>query len=383
MSKRENAVLFVPGYYGSELVDPATNQIVWVTAQEALLGKNTLALPISGIEVPGARELAIGRLVEQVSLIPAYGFLRRKLQTIAADLRADFHAVPIDWRREPLHGAKIIDAKIKELKSHGTKNIYLISHSLGSAITAYYLRYGTQEYSQATENWEGLHQVKKAVLAAAPFFGLMVLFRNLMKGLSRGGNKQLLSPLAVSSFESTYYFTPKTGYDFVFNQNLETVSLNLSNPESWRKNRFGLFNEASGLTPRFDKEAFQYTKLNLDRAQQYHHLLQSPLKNPSPHDQILYIQAVGRPTVEKGVWLYSEENPNRFVFYEEEFKREFRERRSDLVNVDGDGTVPTRSSQLPIAFQQMGTRWIRTTEEHLECLQNERSLFEIQKFLHQ
>ena len=56
--------IFIPGYYGSTLIEPNSGKLIWGDTKEIFFSRSTLAMPIPNMRVPGALNL------EPHSLIP-------------------------------------------------------------------------------------------------------------------------------------------------------------------------------------------------------------------------------------------------------------------------------------------------------------------------
>jgi pimeloyl-ACP methyl ester carboxylesterase len=377
--------IFIPGYYGSHLIDRTNGNRIWPDAKEIVFGKQTLALDIPGLKIPKALELEAHEIVEKVPVfkpffsISAYEPTMKMIRSLG---RTEVHTIAFDWRKDPLRAVHLLDQKVKQLKAQDPEaQIDLVSHSFGSVVAAYYLRYGTQEYLTAQENWQGLKEFRKIVFSAAPFLGTMALFRNIFKGLSRGFNAQLLSPLAFSTFESTPFLLPPPHRELILDENLKNIDLHLWEPSTWWNNRWGLFQEKLGFTEESYQARQDYVSYYCKRARQFLELTNAPLQTQPTAKPLLYLRGTGKDTVDKGIWVKSASQPNIFLFYESDFKKWKPKFHEKMVYGDGDQTVPAYSSVLPRAWNSLKPEVIETNFEHLEVLQNKTSLLRIQKFL--
>lgn len=377
--------IFIPGYYGSSLVDEDSGHSVWADPKEVLLGRKTLAMPIPGMTVPGARNLAPDSLIQDIRLFgglikeDAYNKTIHFLQRLGGHVET----VAWDWRQEPLHGVKKLHEKVLQIKKMGPQDeLILVSHSFGSMVAAYYLRYGIQDYTQAKENWQGLGYFSKVILSAAPFRGLMGMFRNMHKGLRFFLNTHSQSPLAFSTFESSYYLLPQPGQDLVKDENFKSLALGLHDPEKWVMNRWGLFHERLGFSPDSLETRTAYVSKHLSRAKKFHALMDAaPKGRPENSRKILYLSGHGHKTVQEGVWLRKSKDPNVFLYYPRDFKKWMPSVDPEIVYGDGDGTVPNCSAELPTAFRKLDSEIVTSPLPHLAVLQNPRSQNRIHEFL--
>ncbi len=388
--------IFIPGYYGTTLVEEESNQLLWPSARDVLFGKKTLALKIPDIPIPGTMNLRAEKLVEKVNIVgpfykeEAYEKSILLLRKLCRHHHDKVHTLPWDWRMDPIHAIRKLHNLVEEIKEeHKQSNqlceINIISHSFGSLIAAYYLRYGDQDYFSAKENWHGLRSVQKVILAAAPYRGLMAMFRNMHKGLQMGLNDQLQSALAFCSFESSYYLLPPSGMDLVFDTNFQEHSLNLHDVNNWKKHRWGFFSEKINL-PKSNLLAFEtFTDLHLQRSRKLIELMDAPIQNneitEEPAAQILYIQGTGRATVDKGIWLPHSTDKNNLLYYPLEVKKQFPRLPLSKLTTDGDLTVPSFSSRLPDAFEPFVVKKIISKYEHLQLLQHATAQAQIKDFL--
>jgi len=373
-------IIFVPGYYGSYLLDADSKEKVWVTLGQALFNKKTLAVPIQGMEIPGARELIPGGLIEQVSVFMAYGRTRAFLEKLAAEKNWRLETVTYDWRKDPLEGIRAIDQAVRKAKSSDKDEVYLIGHSQGAWLASYYLRFGAQDYFadslEKMETWEGLKLVDKSILTAGPFRGTMSLLRNTFYGIPIGPNTTLQSPLFFSTAPSTYYLLPPKEQMLAFDEKLQPLLLPLDDPEFWREKQLGLFQTRFEFSKSEQATAFDFLKTHLSRSQRLHELMLSPSKNEAPSKPLLSISGYGRPTMERGV-----RHEETFLYYPRHIKKYRSDISSRTTFVDGDGTLSAESQVLPEAFLQLNPQIVPLRQEHLELLQSPSSQKLIADFL--
>lgn len=373
-------ILFVPGYYGSYLLDADSKEKVWITLGQALFNKKTLAVPISGMEIPGARELIPGDLIEQVSVFMAYGRTRSFLEKLASEKGWRFEAVPYDWRKDPLEAIHRIDQAVRHAKVSDKDEVYLMGHSQGAWLCAYYLRFGVQDYFAGSlkqmETWDGLKLVDKAILAAGPFRGTMSLLRNTFNGIPIGTNLTLQSPLFFSTAPSTYYLLPPKEQMLALDEKLQPLSLDLHRPEFWREKQLGLFQPRFEFSKSAQAAAFDFLKTHLERSQRLHELMLSPATNEAPKKSLLSISGHGRATMERGI-----RHEETFLYYPRHIKKYRPDVSSRVTFVDGDGTLSAETQVLPQAFLTLNPQVISLKQEHLELLQSASSQKLIAEFL--
>lgn len=382
-------LLFIPGYYGTTFYDKETGKKVWIKGTQTLRiidNDTTLALPIPGVSVPEALDLKIGEILDEVNVLGyeymAYGETQNYLRGIAAKEGFQYEAVTYDWRKDPMEGILALDRKINALRKSPEDEFYVVAHSLGAAIVSYYVRYGAVPYEQATENWAGLKNFKKIVLVAAPFKGTMLAFNTMFTGLSRGLNRDLLSARTFSTLESSYFMLPPKGYDLTFDHNLQQVSLDLYNPDSWVKNRWGVFNERNGFKKQSTQARYNFVAKMLQRSQMFSYLINAPVHTPFEKVPTLYIKGYGLETPDKGVWIEPYKRPNQFIFGLAALRKRLPQIRfgTNIFKVDGDGSLPSYSTEPIAMIEAMGAQVIKNPMEHLEILHAKSTKSQVQQF---
>lgn len=373
MSKRK-IILFVPGYYGSTLVT-RTGVTRWVKFSDFFLHRRNLLTSVPGTSLVATEELVPGEVLTHVNVIPllfkidSYGNTLRQLSEYAKKENALVETAIYDWRDDFIQSLRRIDQKIKSLGLTDEDELSIVAHSTGALLMSYYLRYGAQDVDHAKENWEGAKVIKKAVLAAAPFHGLMVLLRDTEHGTSQGLNRELLSAKDYSSFRSSYMFLPPRGEDMGFSlKSKKAVPLNLHDVETWEQNRWGVFK----FLPESEfPSAREYVKNCMDRSQKFHDLLRAPVVERAPDDfSLLYLWGKGHKTVQ--VALVSEDKITG---------RKKVDFNAEETYVDGDGTVTAESGRPLVFFKSLPHHLIELQDSHLATMARPSNMLKIQDFL--
>jgi len=383
-----NYYLFVPGYYGSSLVEAKSQKTVWGNPWEIFLGRATLALPTPGFEKFPWLDLKAHQVIERVRVVQpfftveAYGKIMDVLRGLVTRPSEQVFALAYDWRRDPMLAVSAIDEKIRQIQEMDpSAKISLIGHSFGALISSYYLRYGQQISKNPTETWEGLQKLQQVVLAAAPFRGTWALFRNMRNGLRTGINHRLQSSFAFSTLESSYYLLPPPGEDFLLDEQLKPKTTDLHNPENWWTRHWGLFQEGLRYRVINPNQVKNHFSELLSKVQDFHQAVQAPLKNKKPPIPLLYLQGIGTKTLAQGVWTQNQDDQNLCLFYRKDFKRWLPNQSHQVLLGDGDGTITTQSSRLLPSLEGAQTVVHQTTQEHLRLLQSPESQKLIRDFL--
>jgi len=373
MQKRK-IILFVPGYYGSTLITKDTKELRWVRFTDFFLHKKNLLTTVPGTSLKASEELIPGEVLTHVNVIPllfkidSYGKTLNQLNEFAKRENAVVETAIYDWRDDFIESLKRIDQKIKSLALSESDELQIVAHSTGALLMSYYLRYGAQDVETAKENWEGARLIKKAVLAAAPFHGLMVLLRDTEHGTAQGLNRELLSARDYSSFRSSYMFLPPQGEDIGYSlKEKKEVPLKLHNTETWENNRWGVFK----FIPEKEFPAGrQFVQTSMDRSQRFHNLLRAPVKENIPESfSLLYLWGKGHKTVQ--VALVDEDHQKRKSV---SFNRE-------ETYVDGDGTVTAESGRPLAFFKHLSHHLIELNDSHLNVVASVANQCKIQDFL--
>ena len=365
-------LIFIPGFYGTRLVQTGDRKVVWLSAWQALFGSKTAAR--TGLGVAGERALVPGTVLDCIPVIPGIyskdvyaaflGKLRARLGT-----RARIHLFAYDWREDYFAAVKQLTRLVSELKHRGATSITIIAHSLGGLITSYYLRYGSQAPEEAVETWEGASHVDKAVLATVPFNGSMTAFHNMKHGARFGLNTTLIKAQAFATFPSVYEMMP-TYAPVLLDSGLNPLPYTLYESKLWERYGWGFLNTATRVSghcrgnppwlPSSDTatRVSEHTRQKrlalvttaLHTGKHLYERLHAPLGHSPPlSTQMLYIFARSHPTLARAVLLDAEPAPT-LLFHRDEFAKHLPQQPYRALFEDGDETVSVQSAQLPSAY---------------------------------
>lgn len=374
-SKIRKVLLFVPGYYGSTLVEKKSLNTRWVKVSDFFFSQKGIPTTVPGTNIKAYEDLVPGEVLKTVTLLPfifkidSYGKTLELLNAFAIENQMSLETVAYDWRDDFISSLVIIDKKIKSLNLSDQDELTVVAHSTGALLMSYYLRYGAQDVDHAIENWEGVQHIKRAILASAPFHGLMVLMRDMEEGTNKGFNKELMSARDYSSFKSSYMFLPPTGEDIGFNfDDHKEIKLSLHDSDTWEKNNWGLF---KFIEKDQAASAKKFIQTYMDRSQKFHDLLRAPIKNEPPRKMpLLYTWAHGHPTIQNG-FLKKKENSEHVLI-------SFKLKES---KIDGDGTVTAESGKPLEFFNKLNLSLHLTEFEHLEIVSSKENQKVIKEFI--
>ena len=368
-------ILFVPGYYGSTLIEKNTSKKRWVNILDFFLSQKGIPTSVPGTSIKADADLIPHDVLEYVHIVPpflkidSYGNTLKLLREFASKNNMIIENAPYDWREDFITSIKLIDEKIATLKLTQKDELYVVAHSTGALLISYYLRYGTQDVYGAHENWYGLKFIKKAVLASAPFHGLMVLLRDTEVGTPKGINKNLMSARDYSSFKSSYMFLPPPGEDLVIDEKTKKpIQLHLHNPETWEKNNWGVF---KFIKDHERKAGLDFISTCMSRSEKFHQLLRAEIIFPPPINfPLFYTYGNGHKTIQQGYLRHDKKTLLPKVDFN----------RPDSL-VDGDGTVTTESSKPLAYFKNFNLTLHKTNLTHLEIISSKKNQQNMYDFL--
>ena len=353
---RMSHVIFIPGFYGTRLVQASDGKVVWISASQAVFGSQTAAR--TGLAVPGAIELAPGSLLDRVPVLPGiYGLdvYGDFLDDLRANLGSDsqIHLFGYDWREDYFQAVKKLARLVDQLKSQGATSIALVAHSLGGLIASYYLRYGDQVPEDAVETWQGARHIDKVVMAAVPFKGSMTAFRNMKHGAKFGLNYTLIKPHAFASFTSSYQLQP-IYQPVLLDHELEPLSHSLSDSDLWRQHGWGFLQPTAEVSQDMMDNRMSFVQHALRRGKMLSERLHAPLgKLPEITTNLLYAFATSHATIARAVLIDTPgESSSQLIFGTKNFEKHFPAHSPNSLFADGDQTVLTESAQLPAALQR-------------------------------
>lgn len=368
-------LIFIPGFYGTRLVQTGDRKIVWLSAWQALFGSKTAAR--TGFGVAGERALVPGTVLDCIPVIPGIyardvyaaflGKLRARLGT-----RPRIHLFAYDWRDDYFAAVKQLARLVSELKHRGATSIAIIAHSMGGLITSYYLRYGSQAPEEAAETWEGASHIDKVVLATVPFKGSMTAFHNMKHGARFGLNTTLIKAQAFATFPSVYEMMP-TYAPALLDGEFKPLPYTLYESELWERYGWGFLNPVTSEHARQKRLALVTAALHTGK--HLYERLHAPLRHaPQLSTQMLYVFARSHPTLARAVLLDAEPAPT-LLFHRDEFSKYLPQQPYRALFEDGDETVSVQSAQLPSAFTHAlaAATTLDSRAEHSQVL-NDRTL---------
>ncbi len=348
-------IIFIPGFYGSHLVQASDEKVVWISAAQALFGRKTAARV--GFGVPGELTLVPAGILQRVPIVPGiysrdfYGRFLKRLQREKGS-RAQIHHFAYDWREDYYQTVQKLGELIESLQTQGVQRISIIAHSMGGLIASYYLRYGTQQPETAIENWQGAQVIGRVVMVTVPFAGSLIVFRNMKWGAKFGLNTSLIKADALASFASSYQII--ANYVPVFlDRHLQPLNHSLLEADDWEKYQWGFLRNRTNLSEEVMQHRRQFVRKALARANVLNKRINEPSQNEGEvPTKLLYIYATSHSTLAKAILLTGEDQqPTRVLFDKKEFKQHMPNVPHSILFADGDSAVTTKAARLPEAFR--------------------------------
>lgn len=366
----KKVVLFVPGYFGSTLVERQSKALRWVRVSDFFSNKWDLAMTESYSDQPVKNDLVEGDLLFKVSVIPkvleieSYDKTIKHLQKFCLENNRVLHWVTYDWRDDFYACVQKIADKIESLSVEGF-SIEVVAHSMGGYLMSYYLRYGRQDFPTAKENWEGCQHIAKLAVVASPLRGVFSLFKHMREGSDILRNKKLMSSLDYSTFKSTYFFLPHSEHQVgqvMSGKKRDLFPMDLMSVDNFKKYSWGPFDPKHSKEISVNEEKFNNL---IERAKIFHQLMEAPSTNsPAKKIPLLVFRGIGRPT-----YFYP-------TFKNKELSHHYTYHKNQRI--DGDGIVASFSSLALPWFSEHHLVEKTNNEEHLKIL----SHFKSQKLIH-
>ncbi|MBN1411710.1 MAG: hypothetical protein JW969_12760 [Spirochaetales bacterium] len=351
------ALVFIPGYKGSFLKNNK-GDFIWATLSSYLKGNIPAQLDL--FKKPAPETIIPDGVFDKFPMIknlfslkiysPILNYLAKKIKN------AVLFPFSYDWRLDILPNLTRLHGLFQDLRSRGFHTIDCVSHSLGSYMLAYYLRYGIQQPENPEETWEGASSLNNIVFSGAPFKGSLVAIRDTHLDERSLFNRVLLTKNTVRSFPIAYQLLPSdAGGKVLFNGK----SIDLFSPDAWETHSLGFFKEA------FNQEKAGFTRKNLLRAK----LIQESINRPpgvTPPDNNRILNIIG--TGIKTPYTYVIDG-NQLIMDE-----------TKALNADGDDTIVINSAQLPPAYGSIRNSVIQVRSTHMKLLYHKTSLRSISEF---
>jgi hypothetical protein len=166
-----------------------------------------------------------------------------------------YYVFAYDWRRDNVENARILTRKILELKQKLNApdlRFNVIAHSMGGLVARYAAMYGDTDLPEngtaATPNWNGAQFFNKIFMFGTPNEGSMGALKVIIEGYSVGSfSISSLNPEAIITSPAIFQLLPHPSAAKFYDENLERMSVNLYDPETWKKFHWSAYTNRSFL----------------------------------------------------------------------------------------------------------------------------------------
>ncbi len=266
-SKRtgKRPIIVIPGVLGSQIVNRRTGEVVWPSAFRSSV--DGLSLPATPDLAANRDDLVAGKILETARLARiapefyVYHGLLEALRRYGGYREGDWENPPLDgdrdtfyvfaydWRRDNVETARELVSRVESLKQKlGSADLRfnVVAHSMGGLVARYAAMYGARdlppEGAAPRPTWEGASFVNKIFMVGVPNEGSAEAFATLLEGYSvtEGLRRRvrLLNKLSredALSVPSIFQLLPHGGRARFFDENLRPLSLDLYDPEVWKR----------------------------------------------------------------------------------------------------------------------------------------------------
>jgi pimeloyl-ACP methyl ester carboxylesterase len=390
LGQGKNPVIVIPGLTGSELIDKATNERIWIRAFKS---KNEdLRLPLAADPAKVSDGLVPGDLIRTVKVGPFqvsdyYGGFIKAMETRGgyheekwAEPSADgaqdsLYVFPYDWRLDMVANARRLIHDVEELKQRLKRpqaKFDIVAHSMGGLIARYAAMYGDADLPAGNRRpmptWAGSRHFDKIILLATPNEGSVAALEGFIEGYSINGMRldipfvQDTSRFTIFTMPAAYQLLPAPGTMRVFDDKLGPVEVDVHDPKTWSKygwNPMTDRNFVSEFAATERRVAEDFFEASLARSKQFHEALAA---SPGKSGEIAF-HTIGSDcrTGLDAILLYrdTKENKWRTLFRAKGFTRPDGQKITDdelrdLLVSNGDGTVTGRSLAAATQARRLG-----------------------------
>lgn len=371
-------IIIVPGLTGSELVNRKTNNVVWF--QRGRAKDDDIRLPISPVLTRNRDELIAGDIVRNVkflSLLPEIEIYEKLIDALEkrggyregkwnappeTGYQDTFYVFAYDWRLDNVENARLLERKVKALKTKLRKpnlKFNIVAHSMGGLIARYAAMYGDRELPAVNPRptWAGAKNYSRVFLLGTPNEGSVESLQAIINGYSYlGGGVNLpfvqnLSKFDMFTIPSMYQLLPHNGTFKLYDENLQPLKVDLFDIKTWDKYDWNLMEDekfSKEFTPNEVRNAKAYFQNVLTRAKNFQNALDANTSEKVPVS--FYLLGGDCKDTPDSAILYFDKKKNKWKtqFDADGFEKENGEKVSSdeikkVIYSMGDGVVSKRS----------------------------------------
>ncbi len=256
-------VIVIPGLFGSRLRDRTTGAEVWPGSAEMILfddyhslaldfDRATLQVRPDNVEAFGITDAALGRdfygqIIEALQRFGGYVKATPGTPMVPGERR--YYIYPYDWRQDNVDSARGLDRLIEAIRRDYNDpglRVDIIAHSMGGMVARYYLRYGTVDVLDGTEQLVTLYgttRVRKLVLLGTPNMGSASALQAFLVGEPIG--LKHIPPEVLATLPSGYELFPHPLVTWLVDTSGAALNDDLFDGETWRRYRWSIFDPAT------------------------------------------------------------------------------------------------------------------------------------------
>ena len=256
-------VIVIPGLFGSKLRHRTTGVEVWPgTWRQVVFGDyrhlalefdpETLKVVPDDVEAFGIAEQVLGRdfygpIIETLSSFA--GYIRGTPGTPVSPGERRYYLFPYDWRQDNILHARGLEELIDAIRRdyhNPTLRVDIVAHSMGGLIARNYLRYGTADTLDGSEQLVTLYgttRVRKLILLGTPNFGSVSSLHAFLTGEPIGLGR--IAPEVLATMPSGYQLFPHPLVPWLIDIDGNAMGDDLFDGATWRAYGWSVFDPAA------------------------------------------------------------------------------------------------------------------------------------------
>lgn len=268
-------LIVIPGILGSQIVNRRTGEVVWPSVfrsdVDGLSLPTTPDLPANGDALGASKIVDVAKLAKLAPEVYVYHYLLRALTDFGGYREGDwenppeggdrdtFYVFAYDWRRDNVESARLLARRVESLKQKlGRPDLRfnVVAHSMGGLVARYAAMYGDSDLAPEgvapQPTWAGASFVDKIFMFGTPNAGSMEALSVLLEGYSvtEGLRRRvrLLNKLSredVMTAPSIFQLLPHSAQARFLDENLRPLTIDLYDPETWRRYKWSAANDPS------------------------------------------------------------------------------------------------------------------------------------------
>ncbi len=324
--KGKRPVIIIPGILGSELVNPITDQKVWLDINP--VKGDGLSLPISPNIAQNRDSLEARKIIQTAKVfrffpeVSVYQALIQAMENFGGYQQGDwenpatngdrdtYYVFAYDWRRDNVENSRLLTRKILELKQKldaPDLRFNVIAHSMGGLVARYAAMYGDTDLppdeTAAIPNWKGSGFFNKIFMFGTPNEGSMDALKVIIEGYSVGRfSVSSLNPETIITSPAIFQLLPHPSAANFYDENLDRMDVDIYDPETWKKYRWSAYTSRTFLNKFKDQpeavdkngNSSEFANVSLEELDQY---FENVLKRTKSFHESISVQTSVPPSL--------------------------------------------------------------------------------------